>query len=116
MFYKLLNGGKILDVMKSPVYCKLQENGCLVTCGKAEANGVISSDGKWAYQIAGDYRGRFATKVDIVEIDQSEYEELSKIYPNPDNTHLITDDTFNRIKSDYRDKLMREVSAVGYNS
>jgi hypothetical protein len=108
MFYKLINNGRILDVLKNPLYCRLQKNGCLITCSEAEADGVISSDGKWAYQTADGNKDRFITIVDMVEITQSEYEELSKIYPDPANVSPVTDETYNSIIDDYTKQLIGE--------
>ena len=117
MYYKLIENGKIVDVLKNPHYVKWQrENNTLVSCEENEADGVLSSHCVRAYQIVLGNKDRFAGVVEMVEITQSEYNELSKIYPDHDNIYGITDDTFNQVKDDYREKLMQEVSGAGYNS
>ena len=117
MYYKLIENGKIVDVLKNPHYVQWQrKNNILVSCEQEEADGVLSSNCVRAYQIVLGNKYRFAGVGDMVEITQPEYEELSKIYPDPDNTYGIEDETFNQVKSDYREKLMQEVSAIGYNS
>lgn len=106
MYYKLIENGKIVDVLKNPHYVKWQrKNNTLVSCEENEADGVLSSHCVRAYQIVLGNKDRFAGVVEMVEITQSEYNELSKIYPDHDNIYGIPDETYHAIIDDYTAEL-----------
>lgn len=102
MYYKLTVNGKIVDTLKNPSYVKWQQkNNILLDCEKDEADGVLSSNQLRAYQIVSGNKDRFAGVVEMVEITESEYEELSKTYPDSTNVYGVTDEVYHAIIDDY---------------
>ena len=78
--YKILHNNQIIDVMEDVRYVKcLPKSQKLIAVDKAQANGIISSDGDTIYHILGT-KNTFNTKklsVQIIEITEEEYKELT---------------------------------------
>lgn len=82
MFYKAIKNGKIIDVLRSLHYVKYQKkHGIMVSCGQSDAQGIISSDGKyiwhvgWLYNFPEEAQGDYDDVV-LEEIDEYEYKQL----------------------------------------
>lgn len=78
--YKILHNNQIIDVMEDVRYVKcLPKSQKLIAVDKAQANGIVSSDGDTIYHIFGT-KNTFNTEklsVQIMEITEEEYEELT---------------------------------------
>lgn len=78
--YKILHNNQIIDVMEDVRYVKcLPKSQKLIAVDKAQANGIVSSDGDTIYHILGT-KNTFNTEkssVQIMEITEKEYEELT---------------------------------------
>lgn len=83
-----------------------EKNNILLNCEESEADGVLSSNGRVAYQTASGNKDRFECVTEMVEITQAEYEELSKIYPDSTNIYGIPDETYHAIIDDYTAELI----------
>lgn len=79
MFYKVLKDNKVIDVLDHLVFVKYQKkHDIMIACEKQNAQAIISSDGNYVWHVNGLYRlpiDGYDT-VDIVEIDQYEYNQL----------------------------------------
>lgn len=79
MFYKIVQDGKIIDVLAEISYVKIQiASNRLIRCGQEYSEGILSSDGSQIYYCedlirknSNDY-----SEVTITEIDEEEYEAL----------------------------------------
>lgn len=90
MYVKLIENGKIVDVLKNPHFVSWQrKNNILVSCEQDEADGVLGSNFVKAWQIVLGNKDKFAGVVEMVEITQEEYEELSKEYPKEASQEFI---------------------------
>lgn len=78
--YKILHNNQIIDVMEDVRYVKcLPKSQKLIAVDKAQANGIISSDGDTIYHIFGT-KNTFNTEklsVQIIKITEEEYKELT---------------------------------------
>lgn len=78
--YKILHNNQIIDVMEDVRYVKcLPKSQKLIAVDKAQANGIVSSDGDTIYYILGT-KNTFNTEklsVQIIEITKGEYEVLT---------------------------------------
>lgn len=78
--YKILHNNQIIDVMEDVRYVKyLPKLQKLIAVDKAQANGIVSSDGDTIYHILGT-KNTFNTKklsVQIIEITKEEYKALT---------------------------------------
>ena len=96
MMYKIIYNNMIIDVMKKLKYCKYVKiaNRTLL-CDKTSANCIVSSDGSQVYHISGTLAMPDTYKsVQIVEIDQEEYDYLCSltIQENPIPVELQDDE------------------------
>ena len=80
IMYKILHNNQIIDVMEDVRYVKcLPKSQKLIAVDKAQANGIVSSDGDTIYHILGT-KNTFNTEklsVQIIEITEEEYKELT---------------------------------------
>lgn len=77
-FYKVIESGKVVDVLQNPLFVKKSARGHIISCDVSEATGVVSSDCNLIRHIAGrdkvpDVNWRDA---ELVDIDETEYKEL----------------------------------------
>lgn len=79
MYYKVLKDNKVIDVLDHLCFVKYQKkHDIMENCIEGEAQAIISSDGNYIWHVAGLYAipvGGYDT-VELVEIDQYEYEQL----------------------------------------
>ena len=79
MYYKVLKNNKVIDVLDRLVFVKYQKkHGIMLVCDKSEAQAIMSSDGVYAWHVAGLYRipvDGYDT-VELVEINEYEYKQL----------------------------------------
>lgn len=79
MYYKVLKNNRVIDVLDRLTFVKYQQkHGIMIACDKSQAQAIISSDGKYVWHVSGLYRipvDGYDT-VDLVEIDQYEYNQL----------------------------------------
>ena len=78
--YKILHNNQIIDVMEDVRYVKcLPKSQKLIAVDKAQANGIVSSDGDTIYHIL-ETKNTFNTEklsVQIIKINKEEYEALT---------------------------------------
>lgn len=78
--YKILHNNQIIDVMEDVRYVKcLPKSQKLIAVDKAQANGIVSSNGDTIYHILGT-KNTFNTEklsVQIIKINKEEYEALT---------------------------------------
>ncbi|MBR5014261.1 MAG: hypothetical protein IKY16_06610 [Bacteroidales bacterium] len=77
-FYKVIQSGKVIDVLQNPVFVKKSTRGHIISCDVSEASGVVSSDCSLIWHIAGkevipntDWQD-----AELADIDEVEYKEL----------------------------------------
>lgn len=79
MYYKVLKNNRVIDVLDHLVFVKYQKkHGIMLVCDKSEAQAIMSSDGVYAWHVAGLYRipvDGYDT-VELIEIDEYEYNQL----------------------------------------
>ncbi len=79
MYYKVLKDNKVIDVLDRLIFVKYQQkHGIMLVCDKSEAQAIMSSDGVYAWHVAGLYRipvDGYDT-VKLVAIDEYEYKQL----------------------------------------
>lgn len=80
-FYKVVLNDKIVDVLENVVWVKENLRGRIVICGANEAVGVVSSDAKTIWHIAGASHMANHTfeDVKVVDIEESEAKELQTL-------------------------------------
>lgn len=80
MYYKVLNNNKVVDVLDHILYIKYQEkHDLLLLCNIAEAQAILSSDGKKGWHIEGLYNFLLDNDIyEIKEISKNEYDNLVK--------------------------------------
>lgn len=82
MFYKVMKDGNILDLLGHVTFVRYQEkNRIMIACDKSVAQAIFSSDGTKIWHVYGLYRlpiDGYET-VELVEIDQHEYERLNAL-------------------------------------
>lgn len=78
--FKVLYNNITIDVLKKPIYCRYLPSGRTLRTDKVSANCIVSSDGSGFYHLVGtpaipdEYKS-----VEIVEIDQDEYDYLQSL-------------------------------------
>lgn len=79
MYYKVLKNNKVIDVLDHLTFVKYQEkHGIMLLCDMLNAQGVISSDEKNVWHVAGMNNipvDGYET-VRLIEIDKHEYNQL----------------------------------------
>ena len=82
MYYKVLMGGRVIDVLDRLSFVKYQpKHDVMVNCTIDDAQGIISSDGKHIWHVD-DYYLIPSPEYDTVtleEIDKYEYEQLKAL-------------------------------------
>ena len=79
MFYKAMKDNSVLDVLDHLTYVRYQKkNDIMVACDKSVSQAILSSDGFGFWHVYGLYRLPVEgyDTVELVEIDQTEYELL----------------------------------------
>lgn len=79
MYYKVLKDNKVIDVLDRLIFVKYQQkHGIMLVCDKSEAQAIMSSDGVYAWHVAGLYRIPVEgyDTVKLVSIDEYEYRRL----------------------------------------
>lgn len=81
MFYKVIKDGKPVDVLDNLVYVKYQpKHKILLLASPNEAQGVLSSDGNYAYHDKSMISCKDMINVDeIIEIEKYEYDQLKHL-------------------------------------
>ena len=82
MFYKVLLNEKIIDVLDSLIYVReTRKKGSLVSCPRAEASGIVSSDGNKVWHLAGyvPFTNKNYETVSVVRISEEEYHKLKML-------------------------------------
>ena len=78
-YYKVIKDNKVIDVLDKLIYLKYQKkHGIMIHCDINEAQAILSSDAKYVWHVDILYRipvDGYDT-VELVEIDQYEYEQL----------------------------------------
>lgn len=80
--YKIIYNDIIIDVMKSPLYCKyLTKTGRKLRTDRVSANCIISSDGSETYHLIGKSPVLPDTykSVELIPIDKEEYDYLNSL-------------------------------------
>jgi hypothetical protein len=79
MYYKVLKNNRVIDVLDRLIFVKYQhKHGIMIACDQSQAQAIISSDKKHIWHVSGLYGipvDGYDT-VDLVEIDQYEYNQL----------------------------------------
>lgn len=82
MYYKVLKDNKVIDVLDRLVFVRYQKkHGIMLVCEKQHAQAIMSSDGVYAWHVAGLYHipvDGYDT-VELVEIDVYEYRQLKAL-------------------------------------
>lgn len=82
MYYKVMKNGRAIDVLTQLIYLKYQpKHKIMITCTEDDAQAILSSDKKYIWHIPELYNipvNGYDT-VELVEIDQYEYEELNNL-------------------------------------
>lgn len=82
MYYKVLKNGRVIDALDRLRFVKYQEkHGVMVNCTEDEAQGIISSDGRYIWHVDGYYlipSPEYDT-VELKEIDQYEYAQIKAL-------------------------------------
>lgn len=85
MFYKVIKNDKVIDVLRNLHYVRYQKkHNMMVSCGQNDAQGIVSSDGKyfwhidWLYQFPEEVREKYDIVI-IKEIDEYEYKQLKAL-------------------------------------
>lgn len=81
-YYQVIHNKKVIDILDNLSYCKFQlKHKLLLLCNKDEAQGILSSDGTYAYHMSeylpfpvSDY-----PTVTIEEITKTEYDKLKNM-------------------------------------
>lgn len=79
MYYKVMKGGKVIDVLDHLVYVMYQpKHQIMLRCEEEQAQGILSSDGEHIWHIPQLYLLPTAgyDTVELEEIDVYEYERL----------------------------------------
>ena len=76
-YYKVIADGKVIDVLADPIFVKQARSGLIISCSPDEALGVVSSDGKTTWHIAGKdaITNRVLEDIMIADISEEEYKE-----------------------------------------
>lgn len=79
MFFKVIKNGRVIDVIKNPIYVKYQpKNDIFLVCDESEAECVVSSDNEtiWHVDVYPSISKQDIDTVGLVEIDEYEYKQL----------------------------------------
>lgn len=79
MFYKAMKDARVLDVLDHLTYVRYQKkNNIMIACDRSKSQAILSSDGSGFWHVYGLYRLPLEgyDTVELVEIDQTEYELL----------------------------------------
>ena len=79
MYYKVIKNHDVIDVLDSLRYCRYQlKHKVLLTCEEKDAHGILSSDGEYAYHIAGcmNFPVDIFDTVTLEPISKQEYDRL----------------------------------------
>lgn len=84
MFYKVIKNDRVIDVLERLTYVKFQQkHKIMLWCEESEAQGIISSDGKYIWHLEHLYKFPVeAGNIDIVKlevIDEYEYKQLKSL-------------------------------------
>ncbi len=82
MYYKVLKDNKVIDVLDRLIFVKYQQkHGIMLVCDKSEAQAIMSSDGVYAWHVAGLYRIPVDgyDVVTLVAINEYEYRQLKTL-------------------------------------
>lgn len=101
MFYKVLKNNRVIDILSKLIYLKYQpRHKIMIICNEDDAQAILSSDGNYIWHVPELYNipvDGYDT-VELVEIDQYEYDELK--YLNCKTREEIIDEyTKNLIKT-----------------
>lgn len=89
MYYKVIGEGTVLDVLKQPQYVTFQErNKLIILCERNGARGVLSTDGSTVWHVAGwkEIPLPNVISVQLIEIDEEEYEILKSAIGSEDSS------------------------------
>lgn len=77
-FYKVIESGKVIDVLQNPIFVKKSTRGHIISCDISEAAGVVSSDCNSIRHIAGrdEIPDTDWKDAELADIDETEYKEL----------------------------------------
>lgn len=76
-YYKVIKNNRVIDVLSSLIFCKYnKKHNSMRLCDESEAEGIISSDNKYIWHVIGYPRLDGYDSVELVEIDQYEYDQL----------------------------------------
>lgn len=82
MYYKVIKNHRVIDILTQLIYCKYQpKHKIMVVCTEDDAQAILSSDGQHIWHTPDLYKipvDGYDT-VEVVEIDQYEYEDLKKL-------------------------------------
>lgn len=78
MYFKVVKGGEIVDILTHILYIKHQEkHNILLICDIKEAQAILSSNGQYGWHIAGLYNfPPDNQEYEILEITKYEYDKL----------------------------------------
>ena len=81
MYYKIIKDDRVIDVLSHLSYVRFQQkHKMMLNCEEANAQGILSSDGKYIWHL--DYLYNFPLEagnidtVKLVKIDEYEYSQL----------------------------------------
>ena len=58
MYYKVIYNGQVIDTLDHLSFVKYQaKHGIMVNCTADDAEGIVSSDGRYIWHVDGYYRG-----------------------------------------------------------
>lgn len=82
MYYKIIKNNRVIDVLSQLIYLKYYpKHHIMITCTEDDAQAILSSDGNYIWHIPELYNipiDGYET-MELVEIDQYEYDELKKL-------------------------------------
>lgn len=82
MYYKVLKNGRVIDALDRLIFVKYQpKHDIMVNCTEDEAQGIISSNGKYIWHVDGYYpipSPEYDT-VELQEIDKYEYDQIKAL-------------------------------------
>ncbi len=103
MYYKVIKNNKVIDVLDRLIFVKYHEaNGIMVACARNVAQAIMSSDYKYIWHANGlnSIPVDGYDTVDVVQIDQYEYEQL-KLFNLRSIDELIDEYTLQLIKGGF---------------
>lgn len=82
MCFKVIKDEKVIDLLENPTYIKYQKkHDLMLLCPESEAEGIVSSDQKyfWHVNVFPAMEKQNIDTVELVEIDQYEYNQLKAL-------------------------------------